>query len=314
MEPIKVQPIYDKTIWAGKNIQSIRHLKEAGYGTSWEISVHPYAQSIITEGEYAGKTLKDVIDEYPEEMLGKQMSEENLLRLALLDAGSALSVQVHPNEAYALAHENDHGKTESWYILKANEDATLVAGSSFQTKEEIKKSIQNNTIESYLHRIPVKEGDFVCIPSGTLHALGAGILALEIGTNSNTTYRFYDYHRKDTNGNERTLHLNQSLDVVVLNQSGACIHSPLDGKPKEKCLASFGEFGVRLVDVTDLYILKPCDTFRTLSCVKGSATLRTEKSITVLKDTESCFLPAGMDELTIEGPCRILLGIPHKSA
>ena len=119
-----------------------------------------------------------------------------MVRLAFLDAKDDLSIQVHPFDEYAHKHENDEGKTESWYILKAEEGATLVAGTTIADADVLKKAVEDNTVEKYVRKIPVQEGDFVCIDAGMLHALGKGIVALEIGQNSNVTYRFYDYDRK----------------------------------------------------------------------------------------------------------------------
>ena len=119
MGPIKETPIYNKTIWAGEKLAAIRNRKPDGEGTSWEISIHPSAQSVISDGPHQGTTLAALIETDPEGMLGKGVSDIDYLRAAFLDAREPLSVQVHPGEAYARAHENDHGKAEAWYILDA---------------------------------------------------------------------------------------------------------------------------------------------------------------------------------------------------
>ena len=311
MRPIKVYPIYDKTIWGGNRLSKIRGRTAEGEGTAWEISIHPYAQSVISEGEYAGKTLAELVKTAHDALLGREIQDEDLLRAAFLDAKDSLSVQVHPGEAYAQAHEADHGKTEAWYILDADEGASLVAGSDFQSPQAIRDAIAGGTIEDHLYRIPVTEGDFVLVPSGTLHALGAGILALEIGTNSNTTYRFYDYHRKDANGNERPLHIEKSIDVVCFGQKGTCIHTPVDHIAKEKRVADFPEYTVDLIDVCGSYTLKAHPkTFRTLSCVSGDCSIQDEAGETRLGYTESVFLPASCGDLVISGDCRLLVGTP----
>ena len=315
MGPIRLTPIYDKTIWAGNRLAKIRNREWNGEGTSWEISVHPYAQSVIADGEQKGKTLASLIEADHDGILGAGVTDEDLLRCAFLDAKDSLSVQVHPGERYAREAENDHGKTEAWYILDADEGAELVAGSDFASKEEIRTAVKNGTIEQHLYRIPVKEGDFVQVPSGTLHALGAGILALEIGTNSNTTYRFYDYNRKDRDGNLRPLHIEKSLDVVVCGQTGAKVSTPVDHRAKVKRVADFPEYSVDLIDVAGEYSLSAWPaSFRTLSCVKGEAELQEESGSTALAYTESVFLPASCGDITVKGDCRLLVGTPKPRA
>ncbi len=311
MRPIKVHPIYERTIWAGEKLSKIRGRAAAGEGTAWEISIHPYAQSVVSEGENAGKTLAELAEAAHDALLGKNVQDQDLLRAAFLDAKDSLSVQVHPGEIYAQSHEADHGKTEAWYILSADEGASLVAGSDFRSAQEIRDAIEDGSIEDHLYRIPVTEGDFVLVPSGTLHALGAGILALEIGTNSNITYRFYDYHRKDAEGNERPLHIDKSIDVVRFGQKGTCVHTPVDHIAKEKRIADFPEYTVDLIDVTDTFTLKAHpDTFRTLSCVNGSCVLQDEQGDMELGFTESVFLPASCGDLLVRGDCRLLVGTP----
>ncbi len=315
MGPIRLNPIYDKTIWAGNKLAAIRGRNWNGEGTSWEISVHPYAQSVIAEGAHQGETLASLIETAHDEILGRGVTDIDLLRCAFLDAKDPLSVQVHPGERYAREQEGDHGKTESWYILDADEGASLVAGSDFQSAQEIKDAITAGTIEQHLYKIPVTEGDFIQVPSGTLHALGAGILAIEIGTNSNTTYRFYDYGRKDKDGKERPLHIQKSLDVVVCGQTGAKVSTPIDHQPKVKRVADFPEYSVDLIDVNGTYTLEAHPaSFRTLSCVKGNAELIEEDNRTHLAFTESVFLPASCSAVKVSGDCRLLVGTPKPRA
>ena len=315
MGPIRVSPIYDKTIWAGDKLAKIRNREWNGEGTAWEISVHPTAQSVVSDGAHQGETIASLIEADPEGILGRGVTDEDLLRCAFLDAKDSLSVQVHPGERYANEHEKDHGKTEAWYILDADPGAELTAGSDFRSKEEITAAIEDGTIEDHLFRIPVSEGDFVQVPSGTLHALGAGILALEIGTNSNTTYRFYDYGRTDAQGKTRPLHIDKSLDVVVCGQTGRKVSTPVDGQPRVKRIADFAEYSVDLIDVCGEYVLPAHpETFRTLSCVKGSAKLTEGGETMPIAFTESLFLPASCGDITVTGTCRLLVGTPKPRA
>ena len=313
MSVYKTEPIYNKTIWAGDKLARLRGRTPAKEGTVWELSVHPSAQSVVSEGKEKGRKLADLIRENPEGMLGRGIGDSELLRLAWLDAKDALSVQVHPGETYARVHEKDHGKTESWYILEADEGASLVLGSTYASREEILDAIADDTIEEGLIHVPVRAGDFILVPSGTLHALGAGILAIEIGTNSNITYRFYDYHRKDAEGRERALHVNKSLDVVNFKQSGGCVHNPLDHTPKTKRIADFPEYSVDLIDIEGMHVLPAWKkSFRTITCLSGNFTLEENGTLTELEYLRSAFISADADDIVIRGSGRVMVGTPKK--
>ena len=311
MEPLRVNPIYNRTIWAGQRLACIRGRKPVGEGTSWEISVHPRAQSVVSEGAYVGMTLASLIAENRKDMLGEQVEDADLLRVAFLDTSDALSVQVHPGEQYAQEHEGDHGKSESWYILAADEGACLVLGSDLSSVDELREAIRSGSLVAHLRFITVREGDCITVPSGTLHALGAGILALEIGTNSNTTYRFYDYGRTDANGKARDLHIKQSLDVVRLDRRGSCRSVPLDHTEHMERVVSLPEYGVDLIDVTDSWAIPAAKTFRTLSCVHGQAVLEVGSRCLQLAYTQSLFIPASCGDIIVHGNCRLLLAAPH---
>lgn len=309
MYPLRLKPIYDKTIWANDRLTTMRHEFVKGCGTSWEISAHPYAQNVIINGEFAGKTLQTLLDEKEKELLGN-VPRSRMLRLAFLDAADNLSIQVHPYDAYAHMHEQDEGKTESWYILEADEGATLVAGTTIDDRETIYQAVQEHTVEQYVRHIPVQAGDFVCIDAGMLHALGKGILALEIGQNSNTTYRFYDYGRKDAAGNERPLHIKKSFDVADFSLVCTPVHSPLKAvnKNEEKMLVEREEFCVKLVDVHETYTLPMDHTkFYCLSNVGKDAQLLCDGQVIPFLFTESIFVPAACKDVVIQGDTRVLI-------
>ena len=212
MKPFVLKPIPDYTIWGCDRISKARGY-DKNYGTWWEVSAHPYCTNEVLNIE-GNKTLQDLINENMEDVLGPGLTMHDVLRLAYLDTQDALSIQVHPYDEYAKENANDYGKSESWYILDAAKGATLVAGTKTEDADVIKEALNNGTLEAYLKYVPVKKGDYIIIPAGMLHALGKDILAIEVGTNSNTTYRFYDYKRKDASGNERALHLKESFDVA----------------------------------------------------------------------------------------------------
>ena len=209
MKPLILGSLHDYTIWGADNISKARG-EDKAYGTWWEVSAHPYCQSPVLNKKR--KNLLEVIEENPEEVLGPGLGLHEMLRLAWLDTKDRLSIQVHPQDDNA--PEGDFGKSESWYVLDAKPGATLVAGTKTTDADVIRRALEDGTLDEYLVKWPVKKGDFIYIPSGMLHALGADITAIEVGTNSNTTYRFYDYGRTDARGNPRPLHLKESFEVT----------------------------------------------------------------------------------------------------
>lgn len=309
MYPMKLKPIYDKTIWGNDRLTTMRGLKEKGLGTCWEISAHPHAKNVILNGEYAGRTLDELIKADPKSILGEKELRQ-MLRLAYLDAKEDLSIQVHPYDEYAREHEHDEGKTESWYILQADQGATLVAGTTASDAAVIKEAVASDHVEDYVRKVEVEAGDFVCIDAGMLHALGKGILAIEVGQNSNTTYRFYDYHRKDASGRERELHIDKCFDVADFALHCDKVSSPFPDvdTTQEKMLVDRPEFSVRLVDVAGSYVLaNDEERFYCLSNVSADCMLRYQGEEHPFAFTENIFVPAGCSDIEICGKARILV-------
>lgn len=307
MYPIKLKPIYDKTIWANDKLTKLRNINDCGLGTCWEVSAHPYAQNVILNGEFKGMDLLHLIKQKEKEMLGKHAFEK-MLRLAYLDAKDDLSIQVHPYNEYARLHENDFGKTESWYVLDAEPGATLVAGTLINDKEVVRKAIEDENLEKYLRKVEMHAGDFIFVPAGMLHALGGNILALEVGTNSNTTYRFYDYGRKDMNGQGRDLHLEKSFDVVDLQLRSEKVVTPLNEcNPQGKVLVDCDEFCVSVYDVDgEIAFDTKGEDFHIISFVHNDGVIEYDGQEIEAAYTENIFIPAACGVYKIKGKCRIL--------
>jgi mannose-6-phosphate isomerase len=219
MYPLFFKPIYKSTIWGGRNLEKIynRSLPEGKVAESWEISCHGHDLSVILNGEFEGRTLDYLMKNYKHELLGKNSADYDKfpLLIKIIDACGRLSVQVHPDDDYAEKYEHDSGKTEMWYIAHAKENAELILGLIPGTTDKIlKNNIDNNTVESCLNRIRVKEGDVIYIPSGTVHAILDGIVLIEIQQSSDVTYRVYDWNRVDDNGRGRPLHIDKAMDVI----------------------------------------------------------------------------------------------------
>ena len=187
---------------------------------TWECSVHSDGISMVASGELAGKSLSEVLKEYPS-FLGRHQQLPILIKF--IDAKKDLSVQVHPDDEYARIYENGQsGKTEIWYVLDASPHAKLVYGLNHKTsKATMRRAIQNGQLEKYLQKVRIQKDDVFYIEAGTIHAIGAGALIAEIQENSNLTYRLYDYDRVDKNGKKRPLHVEKALEVADLNGSPA---------------------------------------------------------------------------------------------
>lgn len=213
-QPLFLKSVFQEKIWGGD------HLKTFGYdlptdkiGEYWAISAHPNGLSTVKNGEFAGQTL-DVLYKNHRELFGDSQKEVFPLLTKILDANDWLSVQVHPDDAYGLAHEGELGKTECWYIIAAEPDAEIIYGHHAKDKAELRAMIEAGDWDHLLTKVKVKAGDFFYVPSGTMHAIGKGIMILETQQSSDTTYRVYDFDRKDDQGNLRELHIDKSIDVL----------------------------------------------------------------------------------------------------
>lgn len=220
--PLLFEPILKSYIWGGRNLERLlgRRLPDGVIAESWEIAAHNAGDSIVCNGPFSGQSLSTIQSLLGLDLIGRRNAWAHErgkfpLLVKVLDATDKLSVQVHPDDDYALAHEgNELGKTEMWVILHSPPGAEIILGVRRGTSpESFREAIHDGTLQQYLHRISVKAGDFVCVPCGTLHAILDGILIAEIQQNSNTTYRVFDWNRTD-NGTPRTLHIDQAMDVI----------------------------------------------------------------------------------------------------
>ena len=216
---LKLKPAFKDYIWGGTKLRDDfgfkSDLKKIAEG--WMLSCHKDGENIIDGGKFDGKTLSEVINETGKDILGTKAQKYDFfpILIKLIDAKDNLSVQVHPNDDYALRVEGEYGKTECWYVIDCDEGAELIYG--FKKKisnEEFRKRIEDNTFLDIVNHVKVKKGEFFFIESGTLHAIGKGILLAEIQQNSNTTYRVYDYNRLGADGKPRELHTEKALDVT----------------------------------------------------------------------------------------------------
>ena len=220
--PLLFEPIYKDYLWGGRNLEFLgRTLPDGIVAESWEVSAHPDGETKVLNGIYAGVGLASLFESFGFELVGDNFRESKFsdrfpLLIKILDVNKALSVQVHPDDVYGMMHENDLGKSELWYVLKADEGAEIVYGlKEGTTRASFEAAIGAGEIESCLHRTPVKAGDIVNIPAGVIHCgLGGGVVIAEVQQNSNSTYRVFDWNRVDADGKGRPLHLAKALDVI----------------------------------------------------------------------------------------------------
>ena len=309
-------------IWGGTRLRDEYGKKSDAdkVAESWELSCHKDGKSVIANGEYAGRTLEEYIEKEGKGVLGTNCErfEYFPILIKLIDAKDNLSVQVHPDNEYAMRVEGEYGKTEMWYIVDAEEGAELLYGFKHEiTREEFAERIKNNTLLEVTNNVPVHKGDVFFIESGTLHAIGKGILIAEIQQNSNTTYRIYDYGRVGKDGKPRELHIEKACEVTKL-----CPAKPYptgewvsceNGHWREKLLASCEYFTVKALDIeTRAWLEAPASTFVHLLIIDGEVMLSSEHGPDhqlKLTKGESCFIPAGYGhfELTPPDKCSAIM-------
>lgn len=228
-KPFLLKPAAKDYLWGGSRLNDdfAKGIDMTPLAETWECSTHPDGPSVISSGEFEGMELAELLKRFPEFLGTHPLSNPYLQKgelpilIKFIDAKKDLSVQVHPDDAYAREVEHElFGKTEMWYVLDAAKDAKLVYGFYHDMdKEKLRCSLEQGTVEKYLQKVKVHKDDVFFIESGTVHAIGAGALIAEIQENSNLTYRMFDYNRRDKNGNLRELHVDKALDVVNLKKS-----------------------------------------------------------------------------------------------
>ena len=316
--PMKLTPAYKDYLWGGKKLNREYHKRSPFDITaeSWEVSCHPNGLSFIEGGEYDGKTLADVLQEKPEFAGGRAQAFDRFpILIKLIDACDSLSIQVHPDDAYANEHENGGlGKTEVWYIVEAEPGAELVYGfGKDMTREAFRNAIETGTLRECLNFVPVQKGDVFFVRSGLLHAIGKGILICEIQQNSDTTYRVYDWDRVGADGKPRQLHIEQALDVSCLKRETqtdfAPVAIPADETGTMKApVADCNYFKVEKYTVTERFCLPlKEDSFYTIHFLEGDGSMIANGITQRFQKGDSYFLPATLAEAKIEGNCEFLL-------
>ncbi len=322
VQPFLLRPTGKDYLWGGTRLRD-EYGKETGcnpLAETWECSTHPNGESFVASGEYEGMSLAKLISLRPE-IVGihpKVINGQLPILIKFIDAKQDLSVQVHPDNEYAHEYENGQsGKTEMWYVIDAEKDTSLIYGLSRDTdKASLQKAIENKTILRYLQQVSVRKDDLFFIPSGTIHAIGAGALIAEIQQNSNLTYRLYDYDRRDKNGNRRELHVRKALDVADM-RSAAEPRQPLrllkyrPGCASELlCRCEYFQVERLLINTdnasTAVEYFTDEDSFKVLLCLEGNGTLSKDNFKINFHKGDCIFIPAATTNLQLQGQSQLL--------
>ncbi|MEB8171501.1 MULTISPECIES: mannose-6-phosphate isomerase, class I [Staphylococcaceae] len=306
---LMIQPVFKERIWGG------RHLKEFGYeipndktGECWGISAHENGPNMIVNGEHEGKTLKELWEENTG-LFGVQTTDKFPLLTKILDANDELSVQVHPDDAYAQVHENGElGKTECWYIIDCDEDAEIIYGHNAKDKAELENMIHEGKWNQLFNSIKVKPGDFFYVPSGTVHAIGKGIRILETQQNSDTTYRIYDYDRTDKDGHKRELHIEQSIDVISFNEDNSGTEAEVTEVQGNviRTYISNSFFTVKQLLIEDHYEYTKQQDYTLMSVLSGEGTLTADGQVYTIRKGDHFILTTEDKEIKLQGKLDII--------
>ena len=316
MELFKFEPLLKQTIWGGNKIVAFKHIQSdmENVGESWEVSGVPGDESVVANGECKGKTLNEVLAEMKQKLVGeenyKRFGDRFPLLIKFIDARQDLSIQVHPDDETAHRQGKAMGKTEMWYVMDSDEDASLKVGLKKKiTPEEYARMVEDDTICDALGNYKVKSGDCFFIPAGRIHAICSGSFIAEIQQTSDVTYRIYDYKRKDKNANYRELHTKEAaeaIDYTVLDDYRT-EYTPVKNEATQ--LVSCPLFTTAVYDLTEPMTLdySELDSFVILIALKGEGSILTSSGNSYsFREGESILLPATTEMVKVEGNIKFL--------
>lgn len=316
MKPLKFNALLKSTLWGGDKIIPFKNLdiQQENVGESWEISGVKDNETIVADGPYAGKKLNELV----EELKGKLVGEDNYQRfgnefpllIKFIDARQDLSIQVHPTDEIAKMQGKERGKTEMWYLMDSDKDATLLCGLKKKiTPEEYAQMVGNDTIVDAIDRYEVKEGDCFFLPAGRIHAIGTGCFLAEIQQTSDVTYRIYDFKRKDKDGNYRQLHTKEAAECINYNVESNYRTEYTPVKNQGVSLVQCPYFNTAVYDLNEPMTIdySELDSFVILIGVKGNATITDNEGNTfTLQAGESVLVPATTETLKVDGNIKFL--------
>lgn len=316
MKPLKFKALLKQTIWGGDKIIPFKHLddKLENVGESWEISGVPGNETVVADGEYAGKKLNELVIDLKDKLVGKanyeRFGNEFPLLIKFIDARQDLSIQVHPTDEIAKRQGKERGKTEMWYIMDSDSDAKLYSGLKKQiTPEQYKAMVEDDTITDALAQYEVKEGDCFFLPAGRIHAIGTGCFLAEIQQTSDVTYRIYDFKRKDKDGNYRQLHTKEAAECINYTVEDDYRTAYQPKKNQGVTLVECPYFTTAVYDLNEPMTLdySELDSFVILIGLKGEGTITDDEgNTTTISAGESVLVPATTNIVKIEGTVKVL--------
>ncbi|MFZ4679850.1 MAG: type I phosphomannose isomerase catalytic subunit [Flavobacterium sp.] len=311
--PLQFEPILKERIWGGTKLKTFlnKPITSNITGESWEISTLENNVSVVANGALKGKSLNELINEFPETILGTkvydQFGKQFPLLFKYLDAREDLSIQLHPNDELAKKRHNSFGKTEMWYVMQADTDAQLIVGFKEKSSpEEYIKNLNNKTLLTILDTKKVKQGDVFMLDTGTIHAIGAGIVIAEIQQSSDITYRVYDFDRVDANGKTRELHIDLALEALNYEKiQSQRFYSKTENVANE--IVNCNYFTTNFIPLDgNIEIHKNQISFTVYMCVEGNFKLTFDNESYSYEKGDTVLIPAAITDFQLSGKSSIL--------
>jgi mannose-6-phosphate isomerase len=311
--PLLFEPIFKERIWGGTKLKKVlnKSFESNQIGESWELSTVENDISVVANGAFKGLNLNQLIEKYPTELLGaasiNNFGHNFPLLFKFLDAKEDLSIQVHPNDALAKERHKSFGKTEMWYVMQADDNARLVVGFKDKTnKKEYQDHLENKTLVTILNETPVKEGDAFFLETGTVHAIGAGVLIAEIQQTSDITYRLHDWDRVDAKGVSRELHTDLALDAINFETTNTKLNYEAT-KNRSVTLVECPFFKTNILQISEKYNWKKTkESFTVFMCTEGGFTINMLHFQAEFKKGDTLLIPAILEGFEIIGEACLL--------
>jgi mannose-6-phosphate isomerase len=311
--PLTFNPILKDRIWGGTKIKELlnKEISSPTTGESWEIATVSGDVSIVKKGALQGKSLNELLQSYPQEILGTkvyaQYGNQFPLLFKFLDAHQDLSIQLHPNDELAKKRHNSFGKTEMWYVMQADTEAEIIVGFKQKSSpEEYLQHLESKTLTSILQKIKVKQGDVFFLETGTIHAIGSGIVIAEIQQTSDITYRVYDWDRVDANGKARELHIDLALEAINYNKVQAQKEYSKNTNTANE-IVTCPYFTTNYIPLDgNMKFLGDKTTFKVIMCTDGEFDLGYDTHKETFKKGDTVLLPAILNEYNLTGKASLL--------
>jgi len=311
--PLVFEPILQDRIWGGTKLKTDlgKNIPTQTTGESWELSAVEGNVSVVKNGAFAGKPLTDLLEDYPDDILGtavhKRFGKQFPLLFKFLDAREDLSIQVHPNDALAKERHNSFGKTEMWYVMQADEGSRIIVGFNHKSSaEEYLEKLESKKLIDILNEVPAKKGDVYFLETGTIHAIGAGIVIAEIQQTSDITYRIYDWDRVDANGNGRQLHVQEALDAMNYNTTDTQKEYTKE-ENTSNAMVDCPYFTTNFLPLNGTAnITKNGESFTVYICTEGEYTIEMDGETYNFKKGDTVLVPAAVGAFSLAGEATLL--------